>query len=223
MGMSGNPAGEPKGARNKATALLEAIADDDLKAIVAKAVDRAKGRRPGHGKPCSSTAWGPRAVDRAARKDLRLAAMYREPTAVSLAASSRSRGAKSASMRRSAFAGARHLRRGGTESPRQGYRAPGSRSPAVSIQCTSVVTARPPALAPDARGEGSHPSPICATGGPAPHPLSRHNWNLGLPCRPVTRFNRRRSMMKPGWRPHSGSIQNNSGLRQGLTGPSAVA
>jgi hypothetical protein len=42
-GVSGNPAGKPKGVRNKATALLEAIADDDLQAIVTKIVAKAKG------------------------------------------------------------------------------------------------------------------------------------------------------------------------------------
>lgn len=41
-GQSGNAAGRPKGARNRATALLEMISDADLKAIQAKIVDRAK-------------------------------------------------------------------------------------------------------------------------------------------------------------------------------------
>jgi hypothetical protein len=41
-GVSGNPAGKPKGVRNRATALLEAIADEDLLAIVTKIVAKAK-------------------------------------------------------------------------------------------------------------------------------------------------------------------------------------
>jgi Family of unknown function (DUF5681) len=42
QGVSGNPAGKPKGARNRASAMLEAIDDDDLRAIVAKIVEKAK-------------------------------------------------------------------------------------------------------------------------------------------------------------------------------------
>jgi hypothetical protein len=42
-GCSGNPSGKPKGCRNRATALIEAIADGDLAAIVAKIVEQAKG------------------------------------------------------------------------------------------------------------------------------------------------------------------------------------
>ena len=41
-GTSGNPAGKPKGTRNKATVLLEAISDDDLSAIVKELVTKAK-------------------------------------------------------------------------------------------------------------------------------------------------------------------------------------
>jgi hypothetical protein len=41
-GASGNPAGKPKGCRNRAAVLLDAINDDDLTAIVAKLVTRAK-------------------------------------------------------------------------------------------------------------------------------------------------------------------------------------
>jgi hypothetical protein len=41
-GESGNPAGKRPGTRNRATVLLEAIADDDLKAIVMKIVEKAK-------------------------------------------------------------------------------------------------------------------------------------------------------------------------------------
>jgi hypothetical protein len=41
-GRSGNPAGKPKGTRNRAAALLGEISDADLKAIVAKVVTKAK-------------------------------------------------------------------------------------------------------------------------------------------------------------------------------------
>ncbi len=41
-GQSGNPAGRQPGTRNRATALLEAITDTDLAAIVAKIVENAK-------------------------------------------------------------------------------------------------------------------------------------------------------------------------------------
>ncbi len=41
-GVSGNPAGRPKGTRNRATVLLEAITDDDLHAIVTKVIEKAK-------------------------------------------------------------------------------------------------------------------------------------------------------------------------------------
>jgi hypothetical protein len=41
-GVSGNPAGRPKGIRNRATILLEAITDDDLQAIVMKVIEKAK-------------------------------------------------------------------------------------------------------------------------------------------------------------------------------------
>jgi hypothetical protein len=41
-GVSGNPAGKPKGTRNRASAMLEAIDDDDLRAIVSKIVEKAK-------------------------------------------------------------------------------------------------------------------------------------------------------------------------------------
>jgi hypothetical protein len=41
-GQSGNPAGKPRGTRNRATVLLEAIPDDDLQAIVTKLVEKAK-------------------------------------------------------------------------------------------------------------------------------------------------------------------------------------
>jgi hypothetical protein len=41
-GQSGNPAGKPKGCRNRAGILLEAISDADLAAIVTKLVTQAK-------------------------------------------------------------------------------------------------------------------------------------------------------------------------------------
>ena len=41
-GQSGNPAGKPKGTRNRATALLEAITDADLTAITETLVTKAK-------------------------------------------------------------------------------------------------------------------------------------------------------------------------------------
>jgi Family of unknown function (DUF5681) len=41
-GVSGNPAGKPKGMRNKATLLLAAISEDDLTAIIDKLVAKAK-------------------------------------------------------------------------------------------------------------------------------------------------------------------------------------
>jgi hypothetical protein len=41
-GVSGNPAGKPKGARNRASTMLEAIDDNDLRAIVGKIVQKAK-------------------------------------------------------------------------------------------------------------------------------------------------------------------------------------
>ncbi len=44
---SGNPAGKRPGTRNRATVLLEATADDDLKAIVTKIVEKGEGRRRG--------------------------------------------------------------------------------------------------------------------------------------------------------------------------------
>lgn len=41
-GVSGNPAGKPRGARNRASVMLEAIADADLQIIVRKIVEKAK-------------------------------------------------------------------------------------------------------------------------------------------------------------------------------------
>jgi Family of unknown function (DUF5681) len=41
-GVSGNPAGKPKGCRNRAAVLLDTINDDDLTAIVTKLVTQAK-------------------------------------------------------------------------------------------------------------------------------------------------------------------------------------
>ena len=41
-GQSGNPDGRPKGARNKATLLIEQLLDDDAKAIGEKAIELAK-------------------------------------------------------------------------------------------------------------------------------------------------------------------------------------
>jgi hypothetical protein len=41
-GQSGNPAGRPRGARNRATILLENLMEGDAEAIVGKAVDLAK-------------------------------------------------------------------------------------------------------------------------------------------------------------------------------------
>ena len=41
-GVSGNPAGRPKGARNRATRLAEALLEDEAVALVRKAIDLAK-------------------------------------------------------------------------------------------------------------------------------------------------------------------------------------
>ena len=41
-GQSGNPAGRPKGARNRATVALEAILDQDAESIVRKAIEMAQ-------------------------------------------------------------------------------------------------------------------------------------------------------------------------------------
>jgi hypothetical protein len=41
-GQSGNPAGRPPGARNKATLLIEKLLDDDAKSITEKAIELAK-------------------------------------------------------------------------------------------------------------------------------------------------------------------------------------
>ena len=46
QGRSGNPAGRPKGARNRATAALEKILDGDAEAILNKAVEMAKDGDP---------------------------------------------------------------------------------------------------------------------------------------------------------------------------------
>jgi Family of unknown function (DUF5681) len=45
-GRSGNPAGRPKGSRNRATAALEKILDGDAEAILNKAVEMAKDGDP---------------------------------------------------------------------------------------------------------------------------------------------------------------------------------
>lgn len=45
-GQSGNPAGRPKGARNRATQVLEKILDGDAEAILNKAVEMAKDGDP---------------------------------------------------------------------------------------------------------------------------------------------------------------------------------
>src|SRR5215216_6798668 len=42
-GVSGNPAGKPKGARNKTTLAMEALLDGDAEAITQKAIELAKG------------------------------------------------------------------------------------------------------------------------------------------------------------------------------------
>jgi hypothetical protein len=42
-GESGNPAGRPRGARNRATLLIESLLADDAEAIGRKAVEMAKG------------------------------------------------------------------------------------------------------------------------------------------------------------------------------------
>ena len=41
-GQSGNPAGRPRGSRNKATILLQNLLEDDAEAIARKAIDMAK-------------------------------------------------------------------------------------------------------------------------------------------------------------------------------------
>jgi hypothetical protein len=41
-GKSGNPAGKPKGSRNKTTLAMEALLDGEAEAIVRKAIDKAK-------------------------------------------------------------------------------------------------------------------------------------------------------------------------------------
>jgi Family of unknown function (DUF5681) len=41
-GVSGNPAGRPPGARNRATVLAETLLDDEAEAVVRKAIERAK-------------------------------------------------------------------------------------------------------------------------------------------------------------------------------------
>jgi hypothetical protein len=46
QGRSGNPAGRPKGVRNRATAALEKILDGDAEAILNKAVEMAKDGDP---------------------------------------------------------------------------------------------------------------------------------------------------------------------------------
>ena len=40
-GQSGNPAGKPKGARNKATLAIEALLDGEAEALTRKAIERA--------------------------------------------------------------------------------------------------------------------------------------------------------------------------------------
>lgn len=42
-GESGNPAGKPKGARNKTTVAMEKLLDDDAETITTKAIELAKG------------------------------------------------------------------------------------------------------------------------------------------------------------------------------------
>jgi Family of unknown function (DUF5681) len=42
VGVSGNPAGRPKGARNRSTRLAEALLDDDAVGLVRQAIDLAK-------------------------------------------------------------------------------------------------------------------------------------------------------------------------------------
>src|SRR5215207_1838520 len=41
-GISGNPAGKPKGARNRTTLAMEALLDQDAEAIIKKAIELAK-------------------------------------------------------------------------------------------------------------------------------------------------------------------------------------
>jgi hypothetical protein len=43
MGQSGNPAGRPRGARNKRTLVLESIMEDESEVITRKAIEMAKG------------------------------------------------------------------------------------------------------------------------------------------------------------------------------------
>jgi hypothetical protein len=45
-GVSGNPAGRPKGARNRATMLAQELLDDDGEAIMRKAIEQAKAGEP---------------------------------------------------------------------------------------------------------------------------------------------------------------------------------
>ena len=58
LGKSGNPKGRPKGARNRATILAEALLDHEAEAITRKLVDKALAVRYRSFTPLSRTARG---------------------------------------------------------------------------------------------------------------------------------------------------------------------
>jgi hypothetical protein len=59
-GRSGNPAGKPKGARNKAVQALERLGEAEAEAIVTALIEKAKGGDAMAAKPILDRVWPPR-------------------------------------------------------------------------------------------------------------------------------------------------------------------